>query len=72
MADNSMRDVESYEERADSTYKAVVDFDGYREGTGQAGQTRPAGIVARGVTNPRARDQATFRGNSLVRKANSR
>lgn len=67
-----MRDVESYEEHADSTRKEVVDFDGYREGTGQTGQTRPAGIVARGVTNPRAREQATFKGNSLVRKANNR
>lgn len=72
MADNSMRDVELYEERADDTRMDVVHFDGDREGTGQAGETRPAGIVARGVPNMRAPMQATFRGESALRKGKSR
>lgn len=63
-------DVKSMTERADSTRKEVVDYDGGREGTGQMGQTRPSGIVARGVTNSRESEQAVFRGKETLRKLN--
>lgn len=43
-----------------------------RPGTGQAGQTRQSGVVARGDTNERASSLATFRGREALRKANTR
>jgi hypothetical protein len=62
------RDVESMEDRADSTDKRVVRYDGGRPATGQCGQTRQAGIVALGEPHPSQREQAVFRGKETLRK----
>lgn len=59
-------------ERKSASGMEVRLYAGDRPGTGQAGQTRQAGVVAKGDTNERASSQATFRGKELIRRANSR
>jgi len=59
-------------ERKVPTSMEVRDFDGGRPGTAQAGMTRRGGIVALGVPNARAAEQATFRGREALRRVKSR
>jgi hypothetical protein len=59
-------------ERKSASGMEVRLYAGDRPGTGQAGQTRQAGVVARGDTNERAASLATFRGQESLRRANKR
>jgi hypothetical protein len=63
---------DEYVEREPATEITVRRFDGEKPGTAQAGMTRRAGVLATGVPNPREREQATFRGKELMRRANNR
>lgn len=59
-------------ERKQATEITVHRFHHSTPGSGEFGQTRPAGVVADGLPNPRARETVPFRGKELIRRVNQR
>jgi hypothetical protein len=62
------RDLESMENRADSSNIEVVRYHSERGGDGRFDETRPGGVVASAERNPRESEQACFRGKETLRK----